>query len=80
MTGTEKKTISFVIPVYNEAANIQLLHDELTSVLSDIAYHHEFIFVNDGSTDNSLARDLSLLLIAREHNTDLVRLRYRAQD
>jgi hypothetical protein len=26
------------------------------------------------------ARDLSLLLIAREHNTDLVRLRYRAQD
>jgi polyisoprenyl-phosphate glycosyltransferase len=55
MTGTEKKTISFVIPVYNEAANIQLLHDELTSVLSDIYYHHEFIFVNDGSTDNSLA-------------------------
>ena len=50
------RKISFVIPVYNEVANIQLLYKELTSVLSDIPYSYEFIFVDDGSTDESLAQ------------------------
>lgn len=48
------KKISFVIPVYNEAANILLLYEELTSMLSEMPYRYEFIFVDDGSTDESL--------------------------
>ena len=51
---TQKK-ISIVVPVYNEAANIPLLHKELSTLLSGTSYTYEFIFVDDGSTDGSLA-------------------------
>src|SRR4030095_7381529 len=46
--------ISFVIPVFNEAANIPLLYKELVNTLAGIPYSCEFIFVDDGSTDDSL--------------------------
>lgn len=46
--------ISFVIPVWNEASNIPVLHKELTDTLSDLHYTYEIIFVDDGSSDNSL--------------------------
>lgn len=49
------KKISFVIPVYNEAANIRMLYGELISILSKVPYSYEFIFVDDGSTDGSLS-------------------------
>src|SRR6478609_5642776 len=48
------KRISFIIPVYNEETNIHLLYNELISVLAELPYDREFIFVDDGSTDNSL--------------------------
>ncbi len=48
------KKISFVIPVYNEEANIALLHKELTATVLNEKYLFEFIFVDDGSTDDSL--------------------------
>lgn len=48
------KKVSFVIPVFNEADNIFLLYQELTSSLLDVPYSYEFIFVDDGSTDESL--------------------------
>jgi len=47
--------VSIVIPVYNEAGNIQLLYQELTAVLSDLRYAYELIFVDDGSKDTSLS-------------------------
>src|SRR5688572_26288375 len=49
------KRISFVIPVYNEGGNIRILYEELTAVLREIKHTYEFIFVDDGSTDESLA-------------------------
>ena len=49
-----KQKISFVIPVYNEEANIPILYRELTTVLAEVPYSVEFIFVDDGSTDESL--------------------------
>lgn len=54
MAGYNKK-ISFVIPVYNEAANIAVLLKELDETLRQVPYTLEFIFVDDGSRDNSLA-------------------------
>jgi glycosyltransferase involved in cell wall biosynthesis len=51
---TVPKKISVVIPVYNESANIFLLYDELKSVLSKLSYQNEIIFIDDGSTDDSL--------------------------
>lgn len=54
MTGDNNKKISFVIPVFNEAANIGVLLHELNEVLRNMPYTFEFIFVDDGSRDNSL--------------------------
>jgi polyisoprenyl-phosphate glycosyltransferase len=48
------KKISFVIPVYNEAGNIPLLHQELTAAMAGLPYAYELIFVDDGSFDTSL--------------------------
>jgi glycosyltransferase involved in cell wall biosynthesis len=55
MSSGISSKISFVIPVYNEAENIEILYKELISNLSQIPYASEFIFVDDGSTDGSLA-------------------------
>ncbi len=46
--------ISIVIPLLNEERNIQILYDELNQVFEKIDLEYEIIFVDDGSTDNSL--------------------------
>lgn len=47
------KTISLVIPVYNEAGNIDRFYAEVSAVFEGLRYVPEFLFVNDGSTDGS---------------------------
>lgn len=54
------KTISVVIPVYNEEKNVPLIAKEVAGVFSSLAYDYEIIFVNDGSRDNSLLEILHL--------------------
>ncbi|HMV15487.1 MAG: glycosyltransferase family 2 protein [Chitinophagales bacterium] len=53
--------ISVVIPVFNEEANLPLLHERLVNAVTSCSNDYEFIFVNDGSTDKSLQiiRDLA---------------------
>lgn len=51
--GTNDPMVSVVIPVYNEASNIDLLTDEIESVLSWWYLDAEVIWVDDGSTDDS---------------------------
>ena len=46
--------ISVIIPVYNNASTLSSLIRQLTSALADITPDYEIIFVNDGSTDESL--------------------------
>ena len=53
--------ISFVIPVFNEEENVQPLYDAIQEVMNDIAQEYEIIFVDDGSTDNTLLNLTSLL-------------------
>jgi glycosyltransferase involved in cell wall biosynthesis len=48
--------LSVLIPVYNEVANVALLHAELTEVLGDRSMDYELIFVDDGSTDGTSAK------------------------
>ncbi|MFD2866100.1 glycosyltransferase family 2 protein [Mucilaginibacter antarcticus] len=48
------KKLSIVIPAFNEEENISHLVAELDKSLADIAYDYEYIFVNDGSKDNTL--------------------------
>ncbi|BDD87085.1 glycosyltransferase family 2 protein [Desulfofustis limnaeus] len=47
--------ISVVIPAYNEEQNIRLLYEETTSVLQGMACPYELLFIDDGSTDRTLA-------------------------
>ncbi|MEN8152864.1 MAG: glycosyltransferase family 2 protein [Acidobacteriota bacterium] len=48
--------ISIVIPVYNEEENVKLLYDEIFSSLNGKYGKYEIIFIDDGSTDNSLLK------------------------
>ncbi|WP_171046654.1 glycosyltransferase family 2 protein [Pseudarthrobacter sp. NamE5] len=54
------KTITYVFPIYNESGNIKRLYEEVLIVTADLDFGLEFVFVNDGSRDNSLQllRDL----------------------
>ena len=50
------RVISFVLPVYNEAAGLPAFHAELSRAVAerpDLSF--EFVYVNDGSLDESLA-------------------------
>ncbi len=47
------KSLSVVIPVFNEANNISPLHSELTAVLSALDIPYEIIYVDDGSSDTT---------------------------
>lgn len=46
--------ISVVVPVYNENESLQAFYSELIAELRKIPEKYEIIFVDDGSTDNSL--------------------------
>jgi len=45
--------LSIVVPVYNEADNLEKLYSRLTSVLDHENKPYEIILVNDGSRDNT---------------------------
>ena len=50
-----KKLISVIVPCYNEQDVLHLFYDEISLVAGEMsAYDFEFIFVNDGSRDNTL--------------------------
>ena len=46
--------LSLIIPVKNEAENLPLLYDAIKQALKPIKRSWEVIFVDDGSTDQSL--------------------------
>lgn len=47
------KSLSIIIPVYNEETNLSPLHSELVEVLRELPVKYEIIYVDDGSTDGS---------------------------
>ena len=52
----QSKTISIVIPIYNEAPNVTPLYKTVTSVMKSLPHRFELIFVDDGSSDDSVAK------------------------
>lgn len=50
-----RRLISYVFPIYNEAGNIPRLYDTMAALVAGLPYDVEFVFVNDGSRDASLA-------------------------
>lgn len=61
--------ISFVIPVYRNERAVTLTYEKIRSALASglSGYRYEFVFVDDGSDDNSLAE----LLKIREHDPNV---------
>lgn len=54
MTEDFQRTLSIIVPVFNEEGNIAPLSEKLTTVLDKVGLAYEIIAVNDGSTDGSL--------------------------
>ena len=53
----DMKTITILVPCYNEENSLDLFYDRLQGVLSNIGeYIVEVLLINDGSTDNTLAK------------------------
>jgi dolichol-phosphate mannosyltransferase len=48
--------IVVVIPVFNEEHNVPVLYERLHGVISSLGKTYRFIFVNDGSRDNTLQK------------------------
>jgi len=50
-----RKLVTIVVPVYNEAENVWLLQEAVQQVFEQLPqYHHQIIFVDDGSSDDTL--------------------------
>lgn len=68
-------TLSVVIPVYNEEENIRILHNRLKQSLDSLGQEYEILFIDDGSTDQTLsllediqARDNRLIVLSLRRN------------
>ncbi len=48
--------LSLVIPCYNEQDNVELFYEETVKAFKDASFDYEFVFVNDGSSDNTLEK------------------------
>lgn len=49
------KSISIIIPCYNEAESLEMLYEEIVRVISSLEeYRWEILFVNDGSRDDTI--------------------------
>lgn len=68
-------TISIVIPLYNEEENVRELHSRLKPVMDSLGDDYEIIFIDDGSTDNTLpllqeiqAADNTVIILSLRRN------------
>ena len=62
MIHKENVTISVVCPCFNEQDMVDLFMQHIVPVLSEVNRPYEIIFVNDGSTDNTMDK----LLLAKQ--------------
>jgi len=50
----DRKTLTLIVPCYNEQEALPLFYEETCRVLKDIPYDAQLLLVNDGSTDDTL--------------------------
>ena len=49
------KTLEMIVPCFNESDVLELFYKEVTPIMQSLdGYDYSFIFVNDGSRDNTL--------------------------
>lgn len=51
-----KKKIAIVIPSFNEEGNIEIMAKSIKDMMQVLPYDYELIFVDDGSSDNTLIK------------------------
>jgi len=73
MKTTQRPDVSVVIPVFNEAENLEELHRELVGALEKTGRPFDVILIDDGSTDSSWAVLRSLQ--QKDGRVKLIRLR-----
>jgi len=57
---SNKPELAVVVPVHNEAENLRPLIDEIRTALSNISGEGEIIYVDDGSSDDSVEQLLTI--------------------
>ena len=70
---TAKPSVSIVVPFHNEEGNVTELYARLHSVMEEVDWEHQFVFVDDGSTDLTYKRLKELAAI--DPRVTVVRLR-----
>lgn len=63
------KTISFVVPAYNEQDSLETLFDQICAVAEPLNFDFELIFIDDGSTDRT-----PIVLAGLSHKDDRVKV------
>lgn len=69
MIENNMKKISVIIPMKNESENVQIIIENLLIVLGKTSLDYELVFVNDGSTDNTLD-----LLLEQQNGNNKIRI------
>jgi len=54
------KSLSIVVPIFNEEENVSRLHDEIRVACDDLGCPYEIIFVDDGSSDKTVEVAMTL--------------------
>ena len=63
--------LSIVVPCYNEEGNVELFYEEVQKVFKGKKIKYEIVFVNDGSSDNTLDR-LTNILDQKKQNIKVI--------
>ena len=69
----KNQNLSFIIPAKNEEDSIDILYQEIISVLKNIKRNYEIIFIDDGSTDKTFEKLKKLR--RKDKRVKLIRLR-----
>lgn len=51
----QRQLISIVVPAFNEEAVLSHFHQKISGVLSEQPFNFEIVYINDGSSDNTLS-------------------------
>ena len=69
----KKTDVSIVIPIYNEEENVAILHDSISPVMKTLDKSYEILFVDDGSTDNTIA--ILRIIQEKDFHTRIIKFR-----
>lgn len=68
-----EKTVSIIVPVYNEEESVPILYKAIKDVMDDTGLQYEIIFIDDGSADNTF----SLLSSIQKIDNNVVVISFR---